>query len=479
MFLAEEDLPEDVESLQALVLDLSRRLQNSQHTIEAERKISSQALQQAQYYRSRLTEATSSFRIEAARIRNTEMKYKREKDARKYDETKAKLASLVEDLRIAELDCQMAGMTKFVPVKVQRLRAKVSSLDSQQQSLRKMLTQMSEIETINDKLITCAQSNHVEEAMTLLQGGADVNYVDSAGYLALHYACSAGHAEITQLLLEQGSDYTAKLTGHAPIILAAKSGHNEIIGLLLAHGADIEEKGIGGCPATISAFEAGQSHTLHFLLEHGKADINSKDAHENTLLHHAVRMNAAEAGEVIRYLLDHGIDPNKVNRADHTAVQVALYEKHKLAYEILSGKVLEDDELGMSHPASARERSNSGARRMSGRGDTAKDLRELKPTRRPPQVPPNKVSKLALKTALPTIASQSGSSFPGEAPLRGSELEAGSVLDSSKEGVELVPGEGLEESSAHQILSPLDDMAAHAFLGFNASVASSVTFDPE
>ncbi|RYG95310.1 hypothetical protein EON65_56165, partial [archaeon] len=446
MFLSEEDLPEDVESLQALVLDLSRRLQNSQHTIEAERKISSQALQQVQYYRDRLTEMTSSFRVEAARIRNSEMKYKREKDARKYDENKAKLASLVEELRVAELDCQMAGMTKFVPVKVQRLRAKVSALDSQQQSLRKMLTQMSEIETMNDRLITCAQSNHVEEAMTLLQAGADVNYVDSAGYLALHYACSAGHIEITQLLLEQGSDYTARLTGHAPAILAAKSGHNQIIELLLAHGADIEEKGLGGCPATIAALEAGQSRTLQFLLEQCKADINSKDAHENTLLHHAVRMNVSEAADVMRYLLDHGINPNKVNRADHTAVQVALHEKHKLAYEILTGKELEDDELGMSHPASARERLNSGARKLSGRGEGMKNCKEVKPPRRPPLIP-SKTTKISLKSDLPTIPSRSESFFPVETPLKGSELEGVSVLD-SKEGVGLEPGEEMEDSLA-------------------------------
>ena len=40
-----------------------------------------------------------------------------------------------------------------------------------------------------------------------------MNYIDSAGYLAIHYACSTGYYEVVKLLLEFGSDHSSFLTG--------------------------------------------------------------------------------------------------------------------------------------------------------------------------------------------------------------------------------------------------------------------------
>lgn len=40
----------------------------------------------------------------------------------------------------------------------------------------------------------------------LLDGGADLGVRDIAGYTALHYACSGGHAEAARTLLEAGAD---------------------------------------------------------------------------------------------------------------------------------------------------------------------------------------------------------------------------------------------------------------------------------
>ena len=58
----------------------------------------------------------------------------------------------------------------------------------------------------------CPPGN-LNECYTLLNSGAWVNYVDRAGYLALHYACSAGSYEVVKLLLEFGADHSSFLTG--------------------------------------------------------------------------------------------------------------------------------------------------------------------------------------------------------------------------------------------------------------------------
>eukprot|EP01039_Chlorochromonas_danica_P007071 gene7071-7821_t len=461
MFTTDDDLPDDIDSLKALVLDLSRRLQNAQHTVEAERRSAHQAMEQAEYYRHRLTETTSSFRIEAARIRNLEMKYRREHDGRRYEDNKVKMGALIEELRVAELDCQIAGMTKTVPVKVSRLRSKIGSLEAEQQSLRTMLTQLSEIEQLNEKLALAAQSGNYSDAWNLLQAGTDVNYVDASGSLPLHYACQEGHVDVVRLLLEHGSDFNARLTGQAPVVLAARGGHNEVIKTLLDYGANAEEKGVAGIPPLISAFLHGRISTVQYLLEEIKVDINSLDSEENTILHHAVRSNRSDAQEVIFYLLEKGVNVERINRQGHTALQVALYDKRKAAIEILTGKKVEDiEEESNPKPAEALGRRGSTMAITSARRTVIAKPGRLRPA------PVNAVPKG--KHMDPHPSQQKGRNRarkPNQPSMTG--LAKGSALDAPMDDLK-------EESSTGNILTPeaLSLMAS-------TSVASSVTFDPE
>lgn len=466
MFANEEDLPEDVESLKALVLDMSRRLQNAQHTIEAERLTATHAVQQADFYRCRLTETQSAFRVEAARIRNTDMKYRREKDARKYEENKAKNTALVEELRIAELDAQMAGMTRTVPIKLSRLRAKVSALEAEQQSLRVMLAQLAEIENMNEKLVVAAQQGSVRDSVMLLQSGADINYIDGAGHLALHYSCKEGHADAVNLLLDQGSDYNARLTGHCPLVMAARSGKRDIVQILLDHGANVEEKGVAGYPAIISALMHNRISTMKFLLEQAKADINATDGEENTALHHAVRSDSPDAPEIVKYLMDMGINTEKFNRDGLTALQAARYAKKKAVVEVLTGIKADEDEEGTPN-----RRQSPNGRKSS--------MMVIGPTQRPPRgavaaaranthkkPPLNAIPKHKRGEVMLTPQSKTKkATVPfGNSPLL---LAKGSELDGI--GEEAMK----DESSSSQILS-----AEGLNLLQSMSIASSVTFDP-
>lgn len=334
MIDSEEQLPDDPQSLKSLVLDLSRRLQNAQHTIEAERKATLIAQKQVEYFRTRLTEISHSFKIETASFRNTENKAFRTIESKKFEDTKVLAAKLLEELRMAELDHQMTGM-KSIPTKLQRLRNKVKQIDSQQQSQKILIGHLNEIDQMNEKLILTCQSGEKEYCLQLVLSGADVNYIDAAGYLPLHYACVYGYYDIVQILLENGSDHTDKLTGYSPLVLASKNGHVNIIKLLVDYGANIEEKGISGIPAIIAALEGGHFSTVEYLLQLG-ADINSQNSEENTPLHLATRVKP-DPTLIISYLINMGADIHKINKHHWSPLQLALREKNTLAINILNG----------------------------------------------------------------------------------------------------------------------------------------------
>lgn len=328
MIFSEDELPQDVPSLQGLVMDLARRLQNAQHTIEAERKAAAQVQRQAEYFRNRLSESVRSFRLESARIRNTEFKTSMHIESKKYEDNKAKGNNIHEELRLLELDYTMSGNRHFVPVKLQRLRAQAKQLEVNQESQRHTLHQLNEQVELQEQLTSAIQQNDIQTTIALLRQGADINFVDNAGYLPLHYACVYGMYEIAELLLEWGSDYTSYLSGQAPVVLAAQNGHVNIIRLLLDYGASIEETGKSNTPPLLAALQAGNFSTVEFLLQNG-AMVNAVDKAENTPLHLATRLPLDSARHLIVLLLEHGADPTRMNRVEQTPEAMALYEHHR------------------------------------------------------------------------------------------------------------------------------------------------------
>ena len=68
----------------------------------------------------------------------------------------------------------------------------------------------------------------------LVAHGINVNQKGEEGYTPLHQACSFGHKDIVQLLLESGADTFARTAGDLPFTTARLSGHDEICELLRA-----------------------------------------------------------------------------------------------------------------------------------------------------------------------------------------------------------------------------------------------------
>lgn len=177
--------------------------------------------------------------------------------------------------------------------------------------------------------LNAAVCNGDLEIVKLLVGnGAELNpSVEYEDGNALGAACSYGHAEIAEYLLQQGCDFTKKDSeGSSPLEAAAEGGYADIVKLLLQYDKDPEsheralvkaaENGevdvvlvlVAECPtikrsdAFYSAASSGYTGVVKALTNAGvEPDVLEKSLYE------AVDYQYDETVEV---LLDMGIDPN-------------------------------------------------------------------------------------------------------------------------------------------------------------------------
>lgn len=100
----------------------------------------------------------------------------------------------------------------------------------------------SDEDDIEDKdwtpLLKAAQSGNSSGVHSLLQNGADVNFIDRGGKSALSLASGEGHTKIVHDLINCGAEInTRDQEGCTPLRAAARFGSPGIVTLLLKHGA--------------------------------------------------------------------------------------------------------------------------------------------------------------------------------------------------------------------------------------------------
>ena len=147
-------------------------------------------------------------------------------------------------------------------------------------------------------------NGNIDEVQWQLDAGVDVNEESSKGLAPLHYAASAGHNDIVELLIERGANVNATDSGKGatPLDYAHWRDHEEVIETLNAHNAQREhEKGGKGI---------GQSSLIH---------------------------DAALDGDIdeVQRQLDAGVDPNLKNSKGATPLFYAVYGGHLEIVELL------------------------------------------------------------------------------------------------------------------------------------------------
>jgi ankyrin repeat protein len=267
------------------------------------------------------TIASVMLNLEKNKSDTFQKKKTKQEEFSRYEKGRQKADKMHEDLRLAVIDHKISNVKKE-PMKLIKIRKHLDAIEKSQTSQKQLLKYLSVQEKLTDDLASCAQQGDLEACRDLIRQGAVVNEVDSAGFLPLHYACSAGFYEVAKLLLEFGSDCSSYLTGFSSIVIAAKNGHAKVVELLVSFGCSVEDSGAAGTPPLVAACSTNQVGVLQVLVNLG-ANLNSSDVEGNSALH--VCAKTEQSAQAIRFLLMSGADTKLMNIQGITAITVRHY----------------------------------------------------------------------------------------------------------------------------------------------------------
>jgi outer membrane protein assembly factor BamB len=118
---------------------------------------------------------------------------------------------------------------------------------------------------LSDQFLEAAKKGDVAELKKLLDQGVNVDSKNKYGVTALGFACSKGHLDAVQLLIERGANINAEDTFYhaTPISWAVENGHNDIVKFLLQKGANPDD-------AFISTIYQNDPEALKMILANAK-----------------------------------------------------------------------------------------------------------------------------------------------------------------------------------------------------------------
>ncbi len=170
----------------------------------------------------------------------------------------------------------------------------------------------------------------------LLEKGLDPQRANSFKQTLLHIAAQAGQGESVKLLLDKGVLIDSQDNSKSiPLFLAVIQGHRSTVKLLLERQAKTDLRSIEGETILHAAAFYGYTLVLQDLLNHlpCKALISAEDEDGKTPLHKAVWLDPKP--DIVTLLLDHGADPNALNKYQYTPLHWAAKHGHLQSASIL------------------------------------------------------------------------------------------------------------------------------------------------
>ena len=165
-------------------------------------------------------------------------------------------------------------------------------------------------------LLVALGLEHDDISLLLLERGASADARDGGGLSALMIASGARRPSLVRRLVELGADVNA-VDGSGMSALAAGIEDPETRKLLLAAGADPRVAGDDGEPLIMTADDDAIEDLVAYGASHQVTDTRGRSMLHLALLRHG------HPGEVQR-LLDHGLDPDALDRDGVTPVTHAL-----------------------------------------------------------------------------------------------------------------------------------------------------------
>ena len=157
-----------------------------------------------------------------------------------------------------------------------------------------------------DALIDAVRAGNGQEAVRLIEGGADVNAADSLGTTPLMWAARYGDASSSSACSEAGAKPAAEnVFGVTPMSEAALIGSEPVIRELLATGVDPNSPNPEGETALMLVVRTGRVEAAEALIDAG-ADVNAKErwAGQTALMWAGAQLQP----EMVKLLLAHGAE---------------------------------------------------------------------------------------------------------------------------------------------------------------------------
>lgn len=163
--------------------------------------------------------------------------------------------------------------------------------------------------TKEDKLINACINNNFTKLKTLIEEGANPNYVEyNMGFTVLTYAMLNGNTQIAEYLLSHGADVDFRCgTNVTALYYVSANGNLELVKFLINHGSNIKSD-INSSAISIAAIN-GHTDLLKYFLEELGVDIN-RDFNPPLLI------SAADGNhlETVKYLVEKGANVNITNK---------------------------------------------------------------------------------------------------------------------------------------------------------------------
>ena len=166
--------------------------------------------------------------------------------------------------------------------------------------------------------------HRTQEALELLERGADVNLRNGIQETPLICAAFAGDIEVARVLVESGADVNAQSlpTRSTALLWAAQKGSADMVRLLLEAGADVNARDWNENTSLMQAAAHSSSpEVVEFLLAAG-ADVNARNKEGKTALASAILLKQADAA---RALIKAGAEVNGIDDRGQSALQWLLH----------------------------------------------------------------------------------------------------------------------------------------------------------
>lgn len=170
-------------------------------------------------------------------------------------------------------------------------------------------------------------------AKLLLSYGANCEKKDSFGRSALLCACYFNNIEMVRELIEKGANINTKNEhGHSPFYVACQYGYFKLAKFLLQKGSLVSKsKDSDNILFIVSMNPYPDIEIIRFLIEESKINVN-----KFCPLHELCKRGNCE---IVKYLLEHGANPNLRNKWNITPLEAAYYwgisNNRKLVIDLL------------------------------------------------------------------------------------------------------------------------------------------------